>query len=185
MERASLLGAVSWPVRLVGEGSLRVLDAALASTVLERAVDRTLDSGLARHAIDRALQGPIIDAIARDIVRYRVVDRVVDELLAHGDADQTVERILSDGVVDRTVDQLLSTGVVDRAVDRVLAGLLDSDELWRLVETVAASPAVTEAVTQQTAGFADQVAGGVRARSHNADAWLERYARRALRKPAR
>jgi len=172
MERRSLLGPVMWPARLVGEAGLAVLDAALASKVVEQAVDRTLTSALARHAVDRAFQGPMIDAIAKDVVRYRVVERVIDELLA-------------EGVADRIVDRILAEGIVDRSVDRVLAGLGDSEGLWVLVEEVAASPAVTEAVTQQTASFADQVAGGVRTRSHNADAWLERQARRALRRPAR
>jgi hypothetical protein len=50
-----------------------------------------------------------------------------------------------------------------------------------MVEEIAQSPAVTEAIAQQSVGFADQVAGGVRVRSRNADAWLERTARRALR----
>jgi hypothetical protein len=159
MERRRLLGPVMWPARLVGEAGLAALDVALTSRVLEQAVDRTLTSSLARHAVDRAFQGPIVDAIAKDVVRYRVVERVIDELLAEG--------------------------IADRAVDRVLAGLTTREELWVLVEEVASSPAVTEAVTQQTAGFADQVAGGVRTRSHNADAWLERQARRALRRPAR
>jgi hypothetical protein len=54
-----------------------------------------------------------------------------------------------------------------------------------LVEEIAESPAVTDAITQQGFGFADEVAGGMRARSRNADAWLERAARRALRRPPR
>ena len=58
-------------------------------------------------------------------------------------------------------------------------------ELWLLVEEIAESPAVTDAITQQGFGFADEVAGGMRARSRNADAWLERTARRALRRPPR
>lgn len=150
---------VTWPARLAGQAGLAVLDTTLASSTVEQAVDRTLDSALAQHAVDRALQGPIVDAIVKDLVRYRVVERVVNELLEEG--------------------------LVERTVDRILTDLLDSDELWILVERVAASPAVTVAVTQQTAGFADEVAGGVRSRSHNADAWLERHARRALRRPAR
>jgi hypothetical protein len=155
MERRRLLGPVMWPARLVGEAGLAALDAALASKVVEQAVDRTLTSALARHAVDRAFQGPIVDAIAKDMIRYRVVERVVDELLAEG------------------------------VVDRLIAGLAEREELWVLVEEVAASPAVTEAMTQQTASFADQVAGGVRTRSHHADAWLERQARRALRRPTK
>jgi hypothetical protein len=96
-----------------------------------------------------------------------------------------VDQLVAAGVVDRVVDRLLEDGIADRTVDRVLARLTEREALWLLVEEVAASPAVTQAVTQQTAGFADQVAGGVRARSHGADAWLERQARRALRRPAR
>jgi hypothetical protein len=60
--------------------------------------------------------------------------------------------------------------------------LLESEDLWLLVEEIARSPAVTEAITQQSMGFADQVAGGVRAGSRRADIWLERAARRALRR---
>jgi hypothetical protein len=53
------------------------------------------------------------------------------------------------------------------------------------VDEIARSPAVTEAITQQTMGFADQVADGVRAGSRRADDWVERAARRALRRGAR
>jgi hypothetical protein len=48
------------------------------------------------------------------------------------------------------------------------------------VDEVAHSPAVTDAITQQSMGFADQVAGGMRARSQNADAWIEAKVQRAL-----
>jgi hypothetical protein len=44
---------------------------------------------------------------------------------------------------------------------------------------------VTDAITQQSFGFADQVAGGVRSRSRTADDWLERVVRRALRRKPR
>jgi hypothetical protein len=50
------------------------------------------------------------------------------------------------------------------------------------VREIAYSPEVMDAISRQGVGFADQVAGGVRARSRRADAWLERVARRALRR---
>ena len=50
--------------------------------------------------------------------------------------------------------------------------------LWRLVDELASSPAVTGAITQQGLGFADQVGDVARARSRTADDWLERRARR-------
>jgi hypothetical protein len=121
---------------------------------------------LARRAVDRAFRGPLVDVIAEDIVRYAVVERVMDRLLAEGIVERALERVL-DGP----------------ELERVVTAVLESEELWVVVEEVAQSPAVTEAVTQQSLGFADQVAGRVRARSRNADAWLERTARRALRRP--
>ena len=63
--------------------------------------------------------------------------------------------------MDRLVAQVLDSRLVDASVARVLA----SDELWLVVDEVAQSPAVTEAITQQSAGFADQVAGEVGERS--------------------
>src|SRR4051794_41810979 len=54
-----------------------------------------------------------------------------------------------------------------------------------LIDVTAQSPAVTDAITQQGAGFADQVAGEVRDRSRTLDARLERGAWRLLRRRAR
>jgi hypothetical protein len=53
------------------------------------------------------------------------------------------------------------------------------------VDQIARSPAVTEAITQQSMGFADQVAGEVRRSSQRADAGLERAAHRLLRRKLR
>jgi MoxR-like ATPase len=63
-------------------------------------------------------------------------------------------------------------------VDRALA----SADVWRLVDEVAQSPALAEAVARQGAGFADQVADEVGDRTRRADARLERAARRMLRR---
>jgi hypothetical protein len=70
----------------------------------------------------------------------------------------------------------------DAVVEQAAALVLASDELWVVVEEIAHSPAVTEAIAQQSLGFADEVAGGVRARSRSADAWIEAKVRRALRR---
>ncbi len=78
------------------------------------------------------------------------------------------------GVVERVLD--------DEVVEQAAALVLASDELWVVVEEIAHSPAVTEAIAQQSLGFADEVAGGVRARSRSADAWIEAKVRRALRR---
>ena len=72
------------------------------------------------------------------------------------------------------VDSFFDSGVFEHFVDRLLA----SGSLWRLVDEIADSPAVTAAITQQSLGFADQVGEQLRTRSRVADDWLERAAHR-------
>src|SRR6478672_4303338 len=152
-----------FPQRLIGRLSedaqqlaLRSLDAVLASRLARTAADHVLASPLAEHVLDAALRGPLIDELASDVARHRVVQRIVDPLVIESD------------VVDETV-----------------ARLLESEELWFMVDEIARSPAVTEAISHQGAGLADQVAGVFRDRSRHADARLERFARRALRRGPR
>ena len=91
-----------------------------------------------------------------------------------------MDRLLAEGVIERAVDRVFDERrIVDELVNRLIA----SEELWVLVDSIAKSPAVTEAIGRQSIGFAEQVAGEVRTRSRNADARLERVARRALRRP--
>ncbi|MBN1530495.1 MAG: hypothetical protein JW895_15640 [Thermoleophilaceae bacterium] len=156
--------------RRLEDAGLWAIDAALSSRLAREAVDRTLESPLAERAVGRALEGPLVDAVARDVARYAVVERLMD-------------RLIEESVLEHAVDRVLTGPELVRIADAVLEQVLDSDELWALVEEVAQSPAVTEAISRQGVSFADQVAVGVRARSHNADAWLERAARRALRRP--
>ena len=168
--------------------------AALVSRVAEEAIDRAMASGLARHAVGRAFDGPLVDVIAEDLVRYAVVERVLDRLLANGIVEHTVDRVLDGPELERVVGTVLESPAIERLVgqaiesrlaDQAVARLLDSEELWLIVGEIAESPAVTDAIAKQGYGFADEVAGGVRARSRNADAWLERTARRALRRAPR
>jgi hypothetical protein len=81
----------------------------------------------------------------------------------------------SDGGKQLIAD-FFDSGLFDEFVDRLLA----SPSLWRLVDEVAASPAVTAAVTQQGLGFVDQVGEDLRGRSRRADDRLERVAHRLL-----
>ena len=119
--------------------------------------------------------------------------RVEDAVLAA--VEDSLDRAIANGLVERIVDRLVAEGVIERAVDRVfdeqrvideiVKRLIESEGLWVLVDEIAQSPAVTEAIGRQSIGFADQVAGEVRKRSRSADARLERVARRALRRPLR
>ena len=82
--------------------------------------------------------------------------------------------------VDRIVESRLIEQTITRVVDDVVADLPSSEAMWALIDVIAQSPAVSDAITQQGAGFADQVAGEVRERSRTLDARLERGAWRLL-----
>jgi hypothetical protein len=180
--------------RRASETTLAALDAVLASKVAEEAVDRVVASELAERALTNALEGSLVEAAGRDVVRYGVLERVADRLLTDGVVEQMAARVLEGPEMERVVEAALESPAMERLVGRVVesrlvdetvARLLESEDLWILVDEIAHSPAVTDAIAQQSVSFADEVAGRVRARSRNADAWLERKARRALRrKPA-
>jgi hypothetical protein len=128
------------------------------------AIDATLASRVAAEAVDR-------------IVASELVGRAVERLLA----TDALETILASAYEAAVPERIIDSRLVDEFVER----LLQSEELWVLVDEIARSPAVTEAIGTQGIGFADQVAGVVRDRSRTADERMERLARRVLRrKPA-
>lgn len=96
-----------------------------------------------------------------------------DEALA-----RVLDRLLAEDIAERVAGQITEGPELERIVER----LLQTEGLWLLVDEIAGSPAVTEAISQQGFGLADQVAGEVRQRSERADARLERVARRLLRR---
>lgn len=196
-------GAVSLGSRLgrvaadaAGRTTLAGLDVLLEWRYTDEAVRRVLASPVADRAISHVLSGPLVDAVARDVARYAVLERVMNELAA-GDAldgpelegvvaaalesaglERLVTGIVESAAMERLVSQVIESRLLDTAIER----LLESEELWVLVDEIARSPAVTEAIAQQSAGFADQVAGQVRLGSQRADARMERVARRLLRR---
>jgi len=112
-------------------------------------------------------------------LEQRAVDRLLESgelerLLASARLQAIVGQVLRSEGAAELVDAFFDSGLFDRVVDR----LLSSDGLWRLVDVIAASPAVRAAVSQQGLGFADQVGESVRARSRRADRRLERAADR-------
>jgi hypothetical protein len=116
-----------------------------------------------------------LDAVLASRLGEEAVDRVLDSELAKRAIARAVERV---------ADEMGEGPALDSpAMDRLVARLLETEELWKVVDEIAQSPAVTEAITRQSVSFADQVAGQVRDRSRSADARLERAARRALKRP--
>lgn len=118
----------------------------------------------------------------------------LDRLLASELAAQAARRVLEGPELERAVESALDSAAMERLVVRVIdsrllneavAQLLKTDELWLLVDEIARSPSVAEAITRQSVGFVDELAGGVRAQSRSADTWLESRVRNAFRRKPR
>ena len=133
-----------------------------------------------------AAMRPITDAVGAAAEAGISLSRgPVDRLLDSGELDNlldsprlhaAVEQVLESEGAKKLVDTFFDSGLFDRFVDRLLA----SDGLWRLVDDIAGSPAVTAAISQQGLGFADQRGDQVRARSRQADDWIERRAQKLV-----
>ena len=123
-------------------------------------------------------------SVARDAGR-RLGDLALaglDAVLESRVAEEAVDRALASRLAEHTVDRVFDQ---ERLIDETVTRLLESQELWVLVDSIAKSPAVTEAIARQSVGFADQVAEGVRERTQSLDMRLERAARRMARRPPR
>jgi hypothetical protein len=124
-------------------------------------------AALGRDAADRTA-----DAAGR--AALAALDRALESELA----EQMVDRIVESPAAERLVARVIEGPLLDEA----LARLLESEELWLFVDVVARSPAVTDAISTQGRGFADQVAGMVRDRSASADNRLESAIRGLIRR---
>jgi hypothetical protein len=123
---------------------------------------------LERRAVDRVLTS---DELERVLTAAINSPQVLSALL---DA-------LSSDAANQLVDGLFDSGLIDRVLERLLA----DDGLWHMIDQIAASPAVTAAISQQGLGFASQVGEQIRYRSRQADDWVERIARRIFHRQPR
>jgi hypothetical protein len=142
-------------------------------------------STMLRPAAEVARVGMAVEQRTRSVVTRSAQEAVLAALEATlgsqlaRDASQLVaDRILDSEATERLVARVIESRLLDEAVAR----LLESEDLWLLVDEIAHSPEVTDAIGRQGIGFAEQVAGVVRDRSRTADARVERLARRVLRR---
>ena len=129
--------------------------------------------------LDRLLAGDALDRVLEHVETTRLVQRVSERMLQDGIAEQVAEQAIAGPELERVIARALES----RLPEAVVAHLLEGQALWILVDEIARSPSVTEAITHQGTGFVEQVAGVARDRSRDADAWVERVAQRvALRR---
>jgi hypothetical protein len=162
-------------------GALRPLDAAFAlGGTVERVVRRVLAdqvAALVLASLDVVLASSRTDEAVRRVLDSSLVERAL--------TGPELERLVAQAVDSPAAERLVARVIDSRLLDDLVTRLLESPELWLLVEEIAGSPAVSEAITQQSLGLADQVATEVRRTSSSADAWLERAARRVTRRRQR
>jgi hypothetical protein len=147
---------------------------------------------------ERAAAGAVEEALTSRQAAA-LVERIADRLLAQGLVERFIERLLEapelerllgvaldspgmERLVTRAVESRLTEATMARLIDDAVARLPQTEALWALVDEVAQSPAVMDAITTQSRGLADDVASDLRDRSRDADDWLERTARRLLRR---
>jgi hypothetical protein len=191
---------VEWAVReRIELAALAALDAVLASPRVDDAVERVLASDVAERSVARALSGELVDVVAQDLVRFAVVERVTERLLADGIAERLAARVLEgpelevivesavdspamERLVTRVIESRLVENAVTRLVDDTATRLPESPALWTLIGEISQSEAVTEAITQQGMGFADQIADDVRDQTRHVDDRMERVVHRLFRR---
>lgn len=122
----------------------------------------------------RQLSAGLIDAAAARGAREeaRLTARTEAEV------DAIVLRAIESPALERAIVQVLESEMLDDVVDRVLA----SEELRRVVAHIAESEEVRAALTRQSMGLVDEVAGSARTRTARADDLAERLARSILRR---
>ena len=136
-----------------------------------RAVAGDMLEPVAEAAVDHALAGPLPEAIAHSLVEHRVIERIVREMLATGDLSR-LEQALDDEALERTVERVLASPRTERligdAIERALASdaihrVLTSPEFEHLLTETMSSPAVRNAIAEQTVTLGDEMVHSTRA----------------------
>jgi hypothetical protein len=182
----SVVDSVTRAGRQLARTPLRGAEAAMdAGVALQRRTREALTAG-AEQATEYALE-TVLDKLLTD----ETIDRVLERVEATGLAQRVADRLLEDGIVEQIAERAIAGPEVSRVVasviqsellDESVAWLLETQALWILVDEIARSPSVTDAIAQQGSGFVEQVAESARGRSRDADAWVQRVARRVGRR---
>jgi hypothetical protein len=144
----------------------------LARRAAENAVGRVTSDALDSRALDAAVDRVLSSGAAR---------RVMTVVINHPATDELFAGFLNGSGVDRISAQVMGSRLVDQMTTR----LLESDEFRHVLRHVMTSPEVRIALSEQTAGLAQDVTVGVRARTVTADETVEQAARSLLRRPRR
>ncbi|HMB18631.1 MAG TPA: RDD family protein [Gaiellaceae bacterium] len=124
----------------------------------------------------RASRNQLAEA-ADDLLIPELV-RLLDRAFATTLPEEVVQSAVKHNVIERVAAELVRSGALDRAVNDALASphttelterILQSDQMQLAIREAAASPEVRAALTRQTAGFAEELIAGIRARAVRLD----------------
>ena len=159
---------------VAGIGARAVAGGTVGAVAAGRTALRPVDA--AGRAV---LRSPPGDAVRREATAlFEALDDAGRRDLARARA--SFGRTLDDSI-DRAIDGLLGSPRSERVIERIL----ESEVLWTLVDRIANSAEVLDAITSTSAGLAGEVAGEARRRTVAADDVAERIARRLLRRAPR
>ena len=161
-------------VGAVGLGARVMASAALGATAAARAVAQP-----AGAVIRGGLATPPGQAVQAE------TQALLETLDAAGRRDITRARAEIDRAVDSAIDRFTTDAISSERTSRVLERTLESDDLWRIVDRIANSPEVLDAIASATVGLTGVVADEARRRTVTADEFAERIARRILRRAPR
>ena len=137
-------------------GGATVFPARVAARVLrgplETAVEDLVSAPEIGRILDRALSGPLPEELAVSLARHRVLERVVRKLAVDGELERLLEAALASPRTRELLDQALSSDATRDVLERAIGG-----------------PEVRAAVAKQSAGFAEQVAAGLRSAARSVD----------------
>ncbi|MGN6371762.1 MAG: hypothetical protein ACTHM1_02050 [Solirubrobacteraceae bacterium] len=170
------LAPVRVPVAVLGAGrAIERRTRAELIAAFERALPDLVDNLSAQLLTDE-----IVDRALARVEQSGITQRIADRMLADGIAEQIAERALAGPELERMIAAAFRGPLVEEAVTQ----LLESQAVWVLVDEIAHSPSVTEAIAHQGSGFLDQVAARLRERSRRADSRVQELAHRVGHAPS-
>ncbi len=146
----------------------RLADVARAPLTVPFGVARGIERRTRRIAADAVI------ATADAWLSSRELERIVTAVVEHEGSERIADRILDSALARHVARRAADAGVVDALLD----ALAERERFWALIDRVASSPAVSDAIAHQSRSAATDVLDGVRDGAAQADDWLERIARR-------
>jgi hypothetical protein len=135
------------------------------------------------RALDRVIAGGLPDAVVRSLLEHHVVERTAAELAATADLDGAITAMLEHETTQRLVQAVLASPGLDRMLAQATDRALGGPEVQRVIEHVASSPEIREALTRQNTTLAEEMVAGMRTRAETLDDAAERTVRGSLRRP--